>query len=130
MSNNLNVAVFLDLPLQPSKNIWHFQILYDSHAYILVMNFFCGIGDQQKVLSFIPARTIVRDSPMQIFDWLQARFEPMWKLSPGFIEWSFVVVITTTPQHHNGGSIWINLWNMLSSPNLLNLQYYNHSLHS
>ena len=47
-----------------------------------------------------PAGTIVWDSPSQISDTPQPRFEPAQNLSSDIVEWSCAVVIATTPQCH------------------------------
>ena len=59
---------------------------------------FCGMVDQQKVFSLISSQDhCQRYSPSQISDMLQAAFEPAQNLSSGLVEWSYAVVITTTP---------------------------------
>ena len=51
-----------------------------------------------------------RSSPLQISDMPRRGFEPAQNLSPGLVEWSCAVVITTTPWHHteyeNRDPIW------------------------
>ena len=68
---------------------------------MMMMNCFCGMVDQQKAFSLISSRDHwQRSSPSRISDMPRAGFEPVQKLSLGFVEWSCAVVITTTPQHH------------------------------
>ena len=62
---------------------------------------FCGMVDQQKVFSLISSpEHCQRSLPSQISHMPHAGFEFEQNLSSGFIEWSYAVVITTTPQHH------------------------------
>ena len=65
----------------------------------MMMNCFCGMVDRRKVFSLISSRDHCQGfSPSRISDTLQAGFETVQNLSSGFVEWSCVVVITTTPR--------------------------------
>ena len=67
---------------------------------MMMMNCFCGMIDRRKAFSLISSRDhCERSSQSRISDTLQAGFETAQNLSSGFVEWSFVVVITTTPRH-------------------------------
>ena len=67
-----------------------------------MMNCFCGMVDQWKVLSLISSQDhCQRFSPLQISEMPQAGFEPAQNLSSGFIEWNCAAVITTTPMLEN-----------------------------
>ena len=53
----------------------------------MVMNYFCGMVDRQKTISFISSRDhCQRSSPSQISDTLQVGFEPAQNLSSGLVE--------------------------------------------
>ena len=58
-------------------------------------------GWPTKDITLFPVATnCQRSAPLQIFNMLQAGFEPVENLSSGLVEWSCAVVINTTPQHH------------------------------
>ena len=69
---------------------------------MMMMNddeFFFGMVDRQKAFSRISNwNHSQRYSPWRIFDTPRAGFEPVQNLSSGLVEWSYPVVITTTPQ--------------------------------
>ena len=68
---------------------------------MMMMNCFCGMVDRWKAFSFISSRDhCQRSSPSWISDMPWAGFEPAQNLSSGLVEWSCVVVITTTPRCH------------------------------
>ena len=65
---------------------------------MMMINCFRGMVDQRKAFSLISSRDhCQRSSPSQISDTPRAGFEPAKNLSLGLVEWSCVVVITTTP---------------------------------
>ena len=67
----------------------------------MMMNCFRGMVDRRKAMSLISSQdNCQRSSPSQISDEPWAGFETAQNLSSGLVEWSFAVVITTTPQHH------------------------------
>ena len=69
--------------------------------YMMMMNCFCCIVDQQKEFSLISSQDhCQRSSPLQISNMPRTGFEPAQNLSSGLAEWSCTVVITTTPCHH------------------------------
>ena len=78
---------------------------------MMIINCFCGMVDQWKAFSHISSQDhCQRSSPSKITDMLQAGFEPAQKLSSGFVEWSCVVVITTTHQSLSGTKFqWLNM---------------------
>ena len=67
----------------------------------------------EKHLALFPNRTnghhCQRSSPSRTSDMLWAGFEPVQNLSSGFDEWSYKVMITTTPQCH----CWVWPWGQL-----------------
>ena len=66
-----------------------------------MMNCFCRMVDQQKVLSFSSTQVhCQRFSSLQMSHMLQAVFEPVQNLSSDFIEKSCAVVIITKPKNH------------------------------
>ena len=66
---------------------------------IMMMNYFYGMVERRIAFSLISDQDhCQRSSPWQISDTLQAGFEPEQNLSSGLFEWSFAVVITTTPR--------------------------------
>ena len=68
---------------------------------MMMMNYFCGMVDRQKTLSFISSRDYChRYSPLRSPDTPRAWFEPAQNLSSGLVERSCSVVITTTPRGH------------------------------
>ena len=68
---------------------------------MMMMNCFCGMVDRRKTFSLISSRDhCQRCSTSRISDTPQAGFEPAQNLSSGLVEWSCVVVITTTPRRH------------------------------
>ena len=77
-----------------SRNLLHLQMM-------MMMNCFCGMVDRRKAFSLISSRDhCQRSSPSRISDTPWAGFEPAQNLSSGLVEWSCVVVITTTPRRH------------------------------
>ena len=54
----------------------------------------------EKYLALFSAGVIIKFSPSRISDMLRTGFEPLESLILGFVEWSFLVMITTTPQCH------------------------------
>ena len=74
---------------------------------MMMMNCFCGMVDWRKAFSLISSQGhCQRSSPSWISDMPRAGFEPAQDLSSGFVEWSCVVVITTTPRCHNFAPGW------------------------
>ena len=68
---------------------------------VMMLNYFCGMVDQWKTFSLISSRDHrQRSSPLWISDTPRARFEPAQSLSWSFVEWSCIVVITTTLWRH------------------------------
>ena len=68
---------------------------------MMMMNCFCDVVDRRKVFSLISSWAhCQRSSPSRISHKPRAGFEPLQNLRSGFIEWSFAVVITTTPRCH------------------------------
>ena len=66
---------------------------------MIVMNCFCEKVDRRKTFSVISSQDhCQRSLPSQISNALQAGLEPAQNLSWGFVKWSCIVVITTTPQ--------------------------------
>ena len=64
---------------------------------MMMMNCFCGKVDKAKVFSLISSQDhCQRSSPSRISD-----TEPAQNLSSGSVEWSFAVVITTTPRRYD-----------------------------
>ena len=57
---------------------------------------------RRKAFSLISSRGhCQRSSPLRISNTPQVGFEPAQNLSSGLVEWSFAVVITTTPRRYN-----------------------------
>ena len=78
---------------------------------MMMMNCFCGMVDRRKAFSLISSRDhCQRSSPSRISDTPQAGFEPAQNLSSDFGEWSYAVVITTTPRRH-----YLTLYDSISS---------------
>ena len=78
-----------------------FELLtYDKHV-IMMMKCFCGMVDRRKVFSLISSRDhCQRSSQSWISDTPRAGYEPEQSLSSGSVEWSWALVITTTPRRH------------------------------
>ena len=73
---------------------------------MMMMNGFCGMVDRRKAFSLILSRNHFQiSSPSRISYTARAGFEPAKNLSSGFVEWTYAVVITTTPKHHVSSSI-------------------------
>ena len=67
---------------------------------MMMMNYFCGMVDRRKEFSLISSRDhCQRSSPSRNSETPQAGSEPAQSLSSGLVEWSYAVVITTTPHH-------------------------------
>ena len=65
---------------------------------IMMMNCFCSMVEWRKTFSLISSQDhCQRSSPSWISTTLQAGFEPPQNVTSGLVEWSYVVVITTTP---------------------------------
>ena len=63
------------------------------------LNCFCGMVERRKAFGLISSWDhCQRSSTSRISDTLRARFETAQNLSSGFVEWSYAVVITTTPR--------------------------------
>ena len=72
----------------------------NDHEWIVFAKWLHG----ERRLSLFPAGTIVKNSHhTQISDTQRARFEPMQNLSSGFVELSYVGVLTTTPGRQCAG---------------------------
>ena len=68
---------------------------------IIMIRCFFGKVNQQKVFSLISSQGHCQGFlPSQISDMPRAGFEATENLNSRFVEWSFAVVITTTPRHH------------------------------
>ena len=66
----------------------------------MMKNYFCGMVDWRKAFSLISSRNHCQtSSSSRISDTPRAGFEPAQNLSPGLVEWSCAVLITTTPRH-------------------------------
>ena len=79
------------------------MILVVVDVMVMMMNCFCGMADQQKAFSLISSQDhCQRSLPLRISDTPWTGFEPVPNLNSGLVEWSCAVMITTTPQHHNG----------------------------
>ena len=66
---------------------------------MMMMNCFYGMVDRRWTFSLIYSRNhCQRSSPLRISNMLWTGFETVQNLSSGFDEWSYAVVITTTPQ--------------------------------
>ena len=77
---------------------------------MMMMNGFCGMVDQRKAFSLILSWNHFRiSSPSRISYTARAGFEPAKNLSSGFVEWTYAVVITTTPKRHVSSSIRLEL---------------------
>ena len=61
--------------------------------------FVVWLTDERR-LALFPAGTIVRDPHYRACPTLRAGFESAQNLSLGLFEWSYAVVITTTPRRH------------------------------
>ena len=71
---------------------------------MMMINCFCGMVDQWKAFNLISTPYHCRRlSPSRISDTLWAGIAPVQNLISGFLEWSCVVVKTTTPR----------LWNLI-----------------
>ena len=69
---------------------------------MVTMDCFCSMVDRWKVFSLISSRDYCQRSlPSRISDTPRAGFEPAQNLSSSLVEWSYAVVIITTPLHHN-----------------------------
>ena len=68
---------------------------------MMMMNCLCGMVDRRKAFVLISSGDhCQRSSPSLISYMPRSGFEPAQSLSSGLVEWSFAVVITTTPQRH------------------------------
>ena len=89
----------------------------------LMIHCFCGIVNRRKVFSLISRQNHCQRSwPTRISDTPQAGFESAQNLSSGLVEWSYVVMITTTPRRHctiSTGSIKLTFGNKLEKLILL-----------
>ena len=85
-----------------------FAALYDvflnllilfHNRYLILMNGFCGLVNQQMVFRLISSRDYCqRSSPLWTLGMPQTGFETALKLISGLVDWSCAVVITTKPQ--------------------------------
>ena len=88
---------------------------------MMMMNCFCGMVDRRKAFSLISSRGhCQRSSPSRISDSPRAEFEPAQNPSSGFVEWSCVAVIATTPRRHNIDNK-INFYGTLEEPILISV---------
>ena len=73
------------------------NLLFTSlNLMIMMMNCFCGMVNQRKVLSLKSSRHhCQRFSLSQISDTLRAGFESVHSRSSGFVEWRCTVIINT-----------------------------------
>ena len=77
---------------------------------MMMMNGFCGMVHRRKAFSLILSRNHFQiSSPSRISYTARAGFEPAKNLSSGFVEWTYAVVITTTPKRHVSSSIRLEL---------------------
>ena len=84
-----------------TSKLWGGSLVIETNI-VLMMNCFCGMLDWWKTFSLISSRDhCQRSLPSQISDMPQAGFEPAKNLWSGLVDWSYAVVITTTPQCHN-----------------------------
>ena len=90
-----------------SSIYWNISQLYSiwfMFSLIIMMkmiNCFCGMVDRWKEFSLISSWDHCQKSPaLQVSDTPRAAFEHVQNLSSGFVEWSYAVVITTTPGCH------------------------------
>ena len=97
------------MSLPPLQNL-HILVIKKSRM------FFCGMVDQQKVISLISSREhCQRFSPSQFSDTLQAGFEPDQNLRSDFFKWTCAEVITTTSQRQKNTFAKL-LWNNVLVP--------------
>ena len=88
---------------------------------MMMMNCFCGMVDRWKAFSLISSRNhCQRYSPSRISDTTRTGFEPAQNLSSSLVEWSCVVVITTTFLGWGNNKRWTYIFNYQS----LNLFHY------
>ena len=94
-------------PVIISSIYWNISQLYSiwfMFSLIIMMkmiNCFCGMVDRWKAFSLISSWDHCQKSPaLQVSDTPRAAFEHVQNLSSGFVEWSYAVVITTTPGCH------------------------------
>ena len=81
---------------------------------MMMMNCFCGMVDRRKAFSLISSRDhCQRSSPSRISDTPWTGLEPAQNLSSGFVEWSYAVVITTTPRRHITTTLWRHMKGLL-----------------
>ena len=78
---------------------------------MMMTNCFCGMVDRRKAFSLISSRDhCQRSSPSRISDTPRAVSKPTQNVSSGLVEWSFAVVITTTPRRHEITTTPRSLW--------------------
>ena len=66
---------------------------------MIMMNCFSGMVDRRNLISIIFSRNLYqRFSPSKISDMPGARFKSLPKINSNFVEWSWVVMLTLTPQ--------------------------------
>ena len=71
----------------------------------MMINCFCGMVGRTKSVSLISSRNhCQRSTPLRISNMPRARFESAQNLIPNFVEWSYALVITTSPWRH------LDLW--------------------
>ena len=88
---------------------------------MMMLNCFCDMVDRQNTFSLISNRDYCqRSSPSWISDTPWAEFEPAQNLSSCLVEWSFEVVITTTPQRR----LITHLFLMFVSTEFWNQEYF------
>ena len=76
------------------------SIIYLITHVMMKMICFCKMVDQRKVFSLISSQDYCqRSSESRITNTLWAGFKPVHNQSSGLVEWSYVVVLTTTLQH-------------------------------
>ena len=79
------------------------HFLVEDFMAMMMMNFFCGMVDRHNPFSFISSWDQVCQLEILTIEnsgTPRAGFEPEQNLSPGLVEWSCAVVITTTLQCH------------------------------
>ena len=62
--------------------------------------FVVWLNDERRFVLFPSRDHCQRSSPSRISDTLQTGFKPAQNLSSGLVEWSYALVITTTPRRH------------------------------
>ena len=97
------------------QNYCYFRLILTYFSPVLheLMNCFCGMVDRRKVFSLISSRDhCKRSSPSRISGTPRAGFEPAQNLSSALVEWSWAVVIITTPRRQT--ITWFSLQNQMT----------------